>query len=546
MNIKEIFILTIISTFSIDVTGQNTVGTILNTEEAYNGYTLFTPMSSTQTFLVNNCGEVVNQWSSVFFPGVAVYLLENGDLLRSCKVSNTEIPLPGIGGRIERYDWDNNLIWSYNYSTETTSQHHDIYPLPNGNILILAIDIINEQDVIQMGRDTALIPQQQIYDEQIIEIQPNSTGATIVWEWHISDHLIQDYDSSKDNFGAVADNPQLVDFNFIGIGGPGANWLHANSLQYNEELDQIILSTRLLGEFYIIDHSTTTSEAASHTGGIYGKGGDVLYRWGNPQVYRHGTADDKQLFGQHKPHWIANGLPDEGKIMVFNNGIAREPSFSEILVIDPPMDTPGFYTNPAESAYGPIASDYTYPDEPNENFYSPILSSGQRLENGNTLICEGNKGHFLEINIDNNIVWEYISPINSQETLSQGDDPGVSPHSVFRAEKFGEGYPAFIGRDMTAGLPIELNPIAENCTLIDIDETSHSKDLALFPNPVNQILNINTSTRINNIEIYNIIGELLISTTETKINLSDLSSGVYSVKISFNNNLPIARKIIRQ
>ena len=45
-----------------------------------------------------------------------------------------------------------------------------------------------------------------------------------------------------------------------------------------------------------------------------------------------------------------------------------------------------------------------------DQFYSPYISSAQRLPNGNTLICEGADGHFLEVTADHEVVWEYISP----------------------------------------------------------------------------------------------------------------------------------------
>ena len=51
----------IISFYTITTISQNTVGIITNHEDSYNGYTLFAPNSSTETYLINNCGEVVHQ-----------------------------------------------------------------------------------------------------------------------------------------------------------------------------------------------------------------------------------------------------------------------------------------------------------------------------------------------------------------------------------------------------------------------------------------------------------------------------------------------------
>ena len=91
--------------------------------------------------------------------------------------------------------------------------------------------------------------------------------------------------------------------------GPGGDWTHVNAVCYNPELDQIMLSVHSFSEVWIIDHSTTTEEAASHSGGRRGKGGDLLYRWGNPRAYRSGTRADQRLFAQHDAHWIAQGCP---------------------------------------------------------------------------------------------------------------------------------------------------------------------------------------------------------------------------------------------
>ena len=502
---------------------QNTIGIIANSQESYNGYTLFAANNSTDTYLINNCGEVINKWIGASIPASSIYLLENGNLLKTGRIQNSNITFGGVGGKIELYDWDSNLLWEYTYSSSLFSQHHDIYPLPNGNILMLAVTTMNQAEAVQAGRDANNLTDGKLFNEQILELEPVGTNqANIVWEWNIKDHLIQDIDATKNNFGIVADNPQLLNINFLNNGNPEANWLHINSIQYNEELDQIILSSRNLSEIYIIDHSTTTTQSASHSGGIYGKGGDFLYRWGNPKSYNKGTENDRVLFSQHYPHWIANGLVDAGKIILFNNGNAR--GYSSVDIINTPTTSPGEYIY-NNIAYGPIAAEWTYTDNPQADFFSSIISSAQRLPNGNTLICEGTSGYFFEINQTNNKVWEYINPDSNGSILSQGDTP--SGNFVFRALKFPFSYPAFTGRDLTPSNPIELNPNLSNCNLLNV--TEHSLDKArikLYPNPVLDYLTVDYTSEINSIEIYTIFGKLIKKVNNTnRIKIGNMVSG---------------------
>ena len=457
MKLNKYFVITcylsILSSFTIDA--QNTVGVLLNKGNAIDGYTLFSVHN--KTYLINNDGQIVNQWNSNYSVGQSVYLLENGNLLRAAEIPGKgRFTMPSVGGRAELFDWDGNLIWEYNYSTTTATQHHDVYPMPNGNILILAIEVINGAEATQIGRNLLTPPFKQLYNEQILELKPkNSNDADIVWEWNVKDHLIQDFDKTKDNYGVISENPQRLDINYLGSSSGGANWIHYNSVQYNSALDQIVLTSKHLGEIHIIDHSTTSAEAATSAGGIYKKGGDFLYRWGNPVVYKQGTDKDKQLFGPHYAHCIEQGLEGAGKIIVFNNGELRDPKYSEVFIITPPAGAPGVYSHEANSPYGPASPDYIYTAPVITDFHSPFKSSAQRLPEGHMFICEGESGHIFEIDENENIVWEYISPVGKSKILNQGDDPTNESNIVFRAIKYTADYKAFDGKDLTPALPIE-------------------------------------------------------------------------------------------
>lgn len=538
---RLIYLAILLLNFSLNA--QNTIGVLSNSEKSFNGYTLFT--AQTETYLINNCGEVINQWSSEYQSGKSVYLLKNGNLLRAAKFDNSNINFGGVGGRIELFDWEGNLTWEYNYSTDQFRQHHDIFPLPNGNILMLAVTVVNKTNAIQLGRNPANLPEDELYNEQILELEPIGTNsANVVWEWNIIDHLIQDFDNSKDNFGVISENPQLIDINFLGLSNGNANWLHVNSIQYNAQLDQIILSTRHFNEIYIIDHSTTTLEASTHLGGIYGKGGDILYRWGNPITYKQGTNTDQKLYGQHYPHWIPQGFTDEDKIILFNNGFNRDTQFSEVNILNPPTDSPGFYSYNANTAFGPENPFYIYTNPVTTDFYSPILSSAQRLQNGNTLICEGTSGHFFEIDSNNTIVWQYINPAGGSGIMSQGDNPDFSANSIFRVKKYAPEYAAFNGKDLTPGLPIEINPDLSNCDVLSIKENIIT-DIKIFPNPVENLISIKSKEKISKIEVFNLFGKIVHrNTNKNRINISDLTSGIYMLKIHSFNKV-VYKKIIK-
>jgi hypothetical protein len=268
----------------------------------------------------------------------------------------------------------------------------------------------------------------------LIEVKPTGkTTGEIVWEWHVWDHLIQDHDKSKANFGDVAAHPELIDVNYgegfgpmlanpkdvdklkgigyIGGGKINPDWTHCNCVDYNPELDQIMLSVHNFSEIWIIDHSTSKADAAGHTGGKSGKGGDLLYRWGNPQAYRAGTTKDQQLYSQHHAHWIGKGLPGEGHVLVFNNGVRRPGgSYSSVDELVLPVDAQGKYACKPGTAYGPEKALWTYTAPKKTDFYAMLISGAQRLANGNTLICEGTSGKIFEVTPDRDVVWKFTNP----------------------------------------------------------------------------------------------------------------------------------------
>ena len=114
----------------------------------------------------------------------------------------------------------------------------------------------------------------------------------MVWEWWFFDHVVQDLDPAKPNYVGRA-RPSPTNPGRININLPGRplkrDWLHCNSMDYNAELDQIVINS-VQGEFYVIDHDGTfvAGEPAASIAKAAGPAGDFLYRFGDPARYEQG------------------------------------------------------------------------------------------------------------------------------------------------------------------------------------------------------------------------------------------------------------------
>lgn len=428
-----------------------------------NGYILFSPMNCDTTYLINKCGQKVHQWKTLTPPSLSSYLTEDGHLIKTGVHSDTSFfTAGGKGGYVEKYDWDGKLLWSYEIFNDSLTQHHDIEVLPNGNILVLAWHHISKLEAMMLGRRSENFQQgsggDELWGERIIELRPiGKDSAEIVWQWDLFDHIVQDVDINKPNYGVIQDHPELMNINYA-INLKTYDWIHANSIAYNPKTDQIIISTHNISEVWVIDHSTTTAEAKSHQGGTYGMGGDILYRWGNPEAYGWGVKSNRKLFRQHDAHWIPGGYQDSGKIMVFNNGQERDTLYSTVDV----FAIPNLSNNAYKSVlpYGPNNFTWTYKDSVPTSFFSVVISGANRLPNGNTLICSGVQGRFFEVTPQKKIVWEYKNPLIGN---TPGTDGGVGNGGVFRCTFYPTSFGAFKNRTLTSKGPIERNSRPYTC-----------------------------------------------------------------------------------
>jgi hypothetical protein len=461
---------------------QQARGVRVNSEAAAPGYVMFSPIISGITYLINNDGQVVHTWMSEYGTGHGAYLRDNGNLIRQGRVVERGNFAGGQGGQIQEFTWDGELVWDYRLANEQYLLHHDAALLPNGNILAIAWEFKSAEEARAAGRRPDVLGDVGLWPEVILELEPRGRNdADIVWVWRGWDHAIQDFDPNADNYGVLADHPELSDINsdapnksdaelaelrvstdvalLSAEDGPGAaDIMHFNGIAYNAELDQIIVSVHDFHEFFVLDHSTTTAEAAGSTGGRYGMGGDILYRWGNAGNYNRGGSRPQTLFGQHDARWIEAGDPGAGNITVFNNNFpGASGTHSVAFELEPPINSDGSYRLQDDGQYGPSYPVWSYMAPDGKSFHAPFISGAQRLANGHTFITSGPQGRFFEVTSKGDVVWEYWSPYSGEASLPHHEflveDNAPNLYSSFRALKISPDHPALSGRDLSPLVP---------------------------------------------------------------------------------------------
>jgi hypothetical protein len=410
----------------------------VNSMNLSDGYVLCGAYSGTFTLLIDKNGTPVHTWDHSTLPdslnGYVVYLLENGNILRTSQVSKARgdtFP-PGSGpiqGIVEEIDPSGAVVWKYKLSNDTFMTHHDMKPLSNGNFIAVTFEMKTIADAIQVGVDTTLFPRRNpkiLLSERIIEVNPRAAkGQEIVWQWSLWDHITPKSQAAEhwELFNGSAGTPA------------GNQWVHLNGITICEKQKLIAFTSRLFSELFIIDYGTTTAQAAGHTGGLRGKGGDFLYRWGNPTNYD--TSATQRIHVLHCPTWIPDDYPGAGHVMFFHNNMTSDFSASgasEVVELELPFDGNGGFIKSPGVPFGPPEPFWLYAP-PTDTFYSMAMSSAFRLANGNTLIHEafppgGRNGRLREVTKDQQLLWRYELAFNTTGKTGGGFMSGFNPAKI--------------------------------------------------------------------------------------------------------------------
>lgn len=331
-----------------------------------------------EVHLVSPSGEVLNVWYTDFFAGAASYLDADKNLWRAERTPGETFDTGGRGGQISKYSWDGELLWRFVYDGFEKTLHHDFSVLPNGNVLAIAWNRIGEQELVDLGRQPNITDLGELWVDSIIEIQPNGADSgEIVWEWRLLDHLVQDIDPLLPNYGSLVENRDKFDINFQSDEKDSRDWNHMNSIDFNPDTNEVMVSVRASDEVWIIPKN----DAPSSTG--------ILFRYGNNSLFGGANTPEKSFFGQHNAYWHATDSSDES-IIVFNNGDESERQYSQVVELN---------------RYNPDNVHKVLYDGNESGLFASFLSGAQLLPDDSLLITDGPSGECFTVNSDT--TWRY-------------------------------------------------------------------------------------------------------------------------------------------
>ncbi|AFS77791.1 arylsulfotransferase domain-containing protein [Gottschalkia acidurici 9a] len=397
--------------------------TIYNPEKSWSGYTIF-QAAGEGALLIDMTGKEINLWKGLH--GFPNKILPGGYVIGSTGERNPKYGMQDMTDLVQ-VDWDGNIVWRFNkleYIEDPgeepqwmARQHHDYqregntvgYYAPDqeplvdgGNTFILCHENVKNLD----------ISEKLLLDDKIIEV---TWDGEIVWSWNANEHF------HELGFDEAAKNIIYRDPNMRPAGGGMGDWLHINSMS-------LLGSNRWYDsgdERFHPDNIIWDSREANIMAIIDKKTGKIVWKLGPTFDNNEELKKIGWIIGQHHVHLIPKGLPGEGNILIFDNGgwagyglpnpnspTGRQNArrdYSRVLEINP-------ITLEIEWQYTPSEAGFVHPVD-SYRFYSPFISSAQRLPNGNTLITEGSDGRIFEVTKEHEIVWEYISPYEGDENF---------------------------------------------------------------------------------------------------------------------------------
>jgi hypothetical protein len=536
--------------------------------QQWNGLTYYSNMGTTSGYLMDTSSVNVKTYTFTGGTSYSTHFMPGGNFFRSVQVPGNPLTGGGMSGRMQKLDYNGNILWDYSYYSSTYSTHHDHCVLPNGNVLVICYDVRNSTDLANAGCTSTLT---SIRSEKIMEWQPVGTNSVnVVWEWKLWDHTVQNLNSSLSNYQpSIVDHPELMNINYKTTN----DWWHMNGIDYNPLLDQIAISSHNMNEWYIIDHSTSTAEAASHSGGVAGKGGDFLYRWGNPLAYQ-AVSSPSILNVTHDAHWIPEGCPNAGSLSGINNKGVISPSNKTTVDVAPVPRVNYNYTLTPGSAFTPSM----YSTRHTSTGYTSNMGSVDEFPNGNKMICLATAGTIYEIDAAGNTLWTKTTSGSCPQshrytscylTNPAPPQPSITLSGTDLVSSSATSYQWYLNGDLISGATGQtFSPTQNGIYVVKTTDANgcvymYSKGyqvgtptglrsngltntvLEVFPNPSEGVFHLKVALQGNyTVQVYSMNGQLVHSEKNTLLlDLSGLDNGVYFIVAGSDNNVRTAKKI---
>ncbi|MDR1943854.1 MAG: aryl-sulfate sulfotransferase [Synergistaceae bacterium] len=407
--------------------------TYYNADEAYSGYTVFP--SAKGALLIDMRGNEVQLWAGLF--GFPNKILPGGYVFGSPGARN---PKYGFQDHLAllQVDWNGKIVWKFEKNEfiedpdrkagYAARQHHDYQregssvgyysPLSSPSVDGGSTLILVHEDV-----SNPKISDKPLLDDRFIEV---TWDGEIVWDWRANEHFSElGFDEEAKN--TLFRSPSVV------TAGRG-DWLHINSLstlgpnKWYDAGDGRFHPDNLIWDARNANILAITSK----------KTGNIVWRIGPDFRESESVGRLGWIIGQHHLHMIPRGLPGEGNLLTFDNGgwggYGRPNGTSKLGQNNMHRDHSRVIEfNPVtlEVVWEYTARNAGFSDA--FRFYSPYVSSAQRLPNGNTLITEGSDGRIFEVTPEHKTVWEYINPYYSNSL-------GGTQNMVYRAYRIPYGW----------------------------------------------------------------------------------------------------------
>jgi hypothetical protein len=374
--------------------------------KAFAGYTLISPFPGRsasrpgevpgRVYLMDMIGSVVHSWTTPY-PVWYARLMPDGNMVAVMRRSTPEIPdrpgydayhMGGAHGQLMDFDWDGNIVFEH----FDPAMHHDFRRLPNGNYIYVGWEKVPPDlaKKIRGGQKGTEHKDGTIFSDFFREINPSKQT---VWEWSGIEHFDPDID-------------------IIGAIHPREEWTHVNDVDIMAD-GNLLSDSRHTDGAFIIDRSS----------------GEIIWRWGNVAyldpdtglVEHRDVRNPDNMGGPHDGHEIAPGLPGQGNMLIYDNGMYN--FMSRALEVNIKTNEVVWQSEDAFGIEGYVRG---------RVHFSPFISGSDRLPNGNTMITCGGNGVIFEVTNERETVWHYTRPYPNMRTEVRW--------GIFRAHRYAPDY----------------------------------------------------------------------------------------------------------